>query len=366
MKFRTALLAATVLAAPLALSHPASAQVVTGPYVSLGAGYNIESSQKAKDFYVNNAGLPDEGKVVTDNGYGVLGSVGYGLGNGWRAEIEGDYMDDKFSKLEYDGTSYKASGTERKYGAFVNVLYDLDVGLPYLYPYLGAGVGWQFDEDHNFNTTNDFAFQKTRGSLAYQGIAGVAYPIAFVPGLSATLEYRFVALANSRKFDGAYYGTGNAQPATFKNSHEYNNEILVGARYQLFTPQPVPPAPAPAPAPVASPAPAPAKTYLVFFDWDKSNLTPRATQVIAQAAADSHTNNVTTLDVSGYTDTSGTPQYNQGLSERRAKSVAAQLVSDGVPEAEISIHAFGETHLLVPTGPGVREPQNRRVEIVLN
>jgi len=364
MKFRTALLAASVLAAPLALSHAANAQVVTGPYVSLGGGYNIESKQKAKDFYINNVGLPDEGRVVTKNGYGVEGSVGYGLGNGWRAEIEGDYMDNDFSKLEYDGNAYQSGGTERRYGAFVNVLYDFDLGLPYLYPYLGAGAGWQFDEYHNFDPAG-FAFQKTRGALAYQGIAGLAYPIAFVPGLSATLEYRFVALANSRKFDGAYYGTGVSQPATFKDDHEYNNEILVGARYQLFTPQPVPPAPAPAPAPVASPAPAPAKTYLVFFDWDKSDLTPRATQVIAQAASDSHTNNVTTLDVSGYTDTSGTPQYNQGLSERRAKSVAAQLVTDGVPQSEISIHAFGETHLLVPTGPGVREPQNRRVEIVL-
>ncbi len=71
------------------------------------------------------------------------------------------------------------------------------------------------------------------------------------------------------------------------------------------------------------------------------------------------------LDVSGYTDTSGTAAYNQGLSERRAQAVAGQLVTDGVPAAAIGIHAYGETHLLVPTGPGVREPQNRRVEIVL-
>ena len=117
--------------------------------------------------------------------------------------------------------------------------------------------------------------------------------------------------------------------------------------------------------PVAAPAPAPAKTYLVFFDWDKATLTPRATQIIAEAASDSHTNQVTTLVVSGYTDTSGTAVYNQGLSVRRAQAVAAQLVSDGVPASEITTQGFGDTHLLVPTGPGVREPQNRRVEIVL-
>ncbi len=69
--------------------------------------------------------------------------------------------------------------------------------------------------------------------------------------------------------------------------------------------------------------------------------------------------------MNGYTDTSGTPQYNQRLSVRRAQTVAAELVKDGVPRSAISIQGFGETHLLVPTGPGVREPQNRRVEIII-
>jgi outer membrane protein OmpA-like peptidoglycan-associated protein len=126
-----------------------------------------------------------------------------------------------------------------------------------------------------------------------------------------------------------------------------------------------PPPPAPTPAPVAAPAPVTAQTYLVFFDWDKADLTPRATQIIAQAAADSKSQTVTTIDVNGYTDTSGTPDYNQGLSVRRARAVAAQLVTDGVPASEITAQGFGDTHLLVSTGPGVREPQNRRVEIIV-
>jgi outer membrane protein OmpA-like peptidoglycan-associated protein len=126
-----------------------------------------------------------------------------------------------------------------------------------------------------------------------------------------------------------------------------------------------PPPPAPTPAPVAAPAPVTAQTYLVFFDWDKADLTPRATQIIAQAAADSKSQAVTTIDVNGYTDTSGTAVYNQGLSVRRAKAVAAQLVTDGVPESEITAQGFGDTHLLVPTGHDVREPQNRRVEIIV-
>jgi OmpA-OmpF porin, OOP family len=360
MKFRYVLLAATVLAAPVAFSHAASAQPVTGTYVSLGAGYSIESSQRAKNIFVNGVGSQSAGvgHIVTHNGYDITGAVGYGFGNGWRAELEGDYINNGFDKLNLGGVDLHTSGHEGRYGVFANGYYDFDVGLPYLFPYLGAGIGYQEDAFNSF-TPGAADFNKTKGVFAYQGIAGVAFPIVQVPGLSATLEYRLVALTGSRKFNGAV----NGLPATFKVAQEYNNQINVGLRYQLYTPQPVPPAPAP--APVAAPAPAPAKTYLVFFDWDRATLTPRATQIIAQAASDSHTQNVTTLNVSGYTDTSGTAKYNMGLSMRRAKAVAGQLVTDGVPQSEIEIHAFGETHLLVPTGPGVREPQNRRVEIIL-
>jgi outer membrane protein OmpA-like peptidoglycan-associated protein len=108
-----------------------------------------------------------------------------------------------------------------------------------------------------------------------------------------------------------------------------------------------------------------ARSFLVFFDWDKATLTERARQIIREAATTSTQVQTTRIEVNGYTDTSGTPKYNQGLSVRRADAVAAELVKDGVPKAEISIHGYGETRLLVQTGPGVREPQNRRVEIIL-
>jgi len=67
--------------------------------------------------------------------------------------------------------------------------------------------------------------------------------------------------------------------------------------------------------------------------------------------------------LAGYTDTSGTAQYNIGLSERRNASVQSYLQSRGIPAARISSEAFGETDLRVPTADGVREPQNRRVRI---
>jgi len=358
MSLRTALLAATVLAAPFALSHAASAQPVTGVYIAGGGGFNFNGGERDKSFHNSEGeGNPAAVHVTLHDGYTGEASVGYGFGNGFRVELEGDYFENRYSKFKY-GESLPLSGKQQSYGGFVNALYDLDVGLPYLYPYLGAGVGYQEVKDNDFNGAGIFV-NKGHAALAYQGIAGVAFPIAPVPGLSATLEYRYTVFSGGHKYNGSIPG-GSVQ---FKQGFDSNNSVQAGLRYAFGVAAPM--APAPAPAPMASPAPASAKTYLVFFDWDKYNLTPRATQIIAQAASDSHTQSTTTIDVSGYTDTSGTPTYNQGLSERRAKAVAAQLVTDGVPSSEIAIHAYGETHLLVQTGPGVREPQNRRVEIVL-
>jgi outer membrane autotransporter protein len=132
-----------------------------------------------------------------------------------------------------------------------------------------------------------------------------------------------------------------------------------GLRYAFGEPPPTLPGP-----PVAAPVAAAARTYLVFFDWDRADLTDHARQIIAQAAANSHEVELTRIVVNGYTDTSGTHHYNLGLSVRRARSVAAELVRDGVEKELIETHGYGDTHLVVPTGPGVRNPQNRRVEII--
>jgi iron complex outermembrane receptor protein len=118
------------------------------------------------------------------------------------------------------------------------------------------------------------------------------------------------------------------------------------------------------PPPAVAPAPAMAKSYLVFFDFNKSDLTPQAASIVDQAAANAGPAKVTKLEVTGHTDTVGSDAYNMRLSRRRAESVAAQLEKDGIPASEIAIFAKGKRDLLVPTADGVKEPQNRRVQIV--
>ncbi len=135
-------------------------------------------------------------------------------------------------------------------------------------------------------------------------------------------------------------------------------------RYNFRPRKAAPPPPVEAAAPSA-PTVAPARTYLVFFDWDRADLTDRARQIVATAASASTHVQTTRIEVNGYTDLSGTAAYNQKLSVRRAQMVETELVRDGVSASEISIHGNGENNPLVPTAQGVREPQNRRVEIIL-
>jgi outer membrane protein OmpA-like peptidoglycan-associated protein len=377
MKFRLLLAASCALALPAIAAH---AQPVTGPYVSLGVGtsiqnpfnYNYEELSSFSQSYEPGFGT---GKFQTRPSYaGVIGA-GYGFGNGFRAELSGNYYrntlhsgSESFENA-YSGTRYNyrfpVTGGEDTYGVMANLLYDFNVGLP-VFPYVGAGIGYQWVDLSSKikDSFFDSYIHGTSGSFAYDVIGGLSYPLPQVPGLSLTAEYRFMQLVESHSYEATYQGDPYPDNlGKVKFGQQSSHTFLIGMRYQLFPPPVMAPV---VPAPMASPAPAAAKTYLVFFDWDKYSLTPRATQIIAEAASDSKTTATTTINVSGYTDTSGTPTYNQGLSERRAKAVAAKLVMDGVPASEISIHAYGETHLLVPTGPGVREPQNRRVEIVLD
>ncbi|MDR3522409.1 MAG: outer membrane beta-barrel protein, partial [Acidocella sp.] len=299
MKLRILLAAATCLALPLA----AHAQPVTGPYVGLEAGANSLNDIN----FLYSHGLGPSGHLETNLGFAGVGSIGYGFGNGFRVQLDGVFSQNSVHSFVEYGEHYHGSGNIQSYGPMVNALYDFSVGLP-VFPYLGAGVGYQLTtlSPHLYDSGYGDINSGTQGSFAFDVIAGLSYPIAAVPGLSVTGEYRFTDMVEGRNYKAYYEGTDESP---FHIGAITENSFMVGLRYQLFN---APAAPAPMAAPMAAPAPAPAKTYLVFFDWDKYNLTPRATQIIAEAATDSKTTKVTTINVSGYTDTSGTPTYNQG------------------------------------------------------
>ncbi len=120
-----------------------------------------------------------------------------------------------------------------------------------------------------------------------------------------------------------------------------------------------------APPPAPAPAPMPKKNFLVFFDFDRSNITADAQRVITEAASAAKAGNVSRIQLTGHTDRSGSDQYNMALSLRRGEAVKQALIRQGIPAASIAVIGRGESQPLVPTADGVREPQNRRVEILL-
>jgi outer membrane protein OmpA-like peptidoglycan-associated protein len=375
MRLKHALLASSILAAPLAvptLAH-AQAQPVTGLYVGAGAGANFLSNETVKSITFPNGAKAGYGtNPKFDTGFVGLASIGYGLGNGVRVELEGNYRENSGRLAAGFGTIER--GDSRKYGAMVNALYDFNLasfgitGVP-VTPYLGVGAGYaREDVDGMYIAApngNAVHIRDGNGSdmFAYQAIAGVAYSLdSVVPGLALTAEYRFYATPQAAKYGVAFTGPGINTLARVKVADDLNNSVMLGVRYAFNA---APPPPPPAPVVAAAPAPAPTRTYLVFFDWDRSDLTARARQIVADAAQNASRVQYTRIEVNGNADRSGTPQYNMGLSLRRAQTVAAELVRDGVRRDVIDIHAYGDTRPLVPTAAGVREPQNRRVEIII-
>jgi OOP family OmpA-OmpF porin len=380
MSLRRYLLAVSMLGAPFLLGAEGRAQPVDGLYIGLGAGGNYLQQERV----LASPGLALSAKrLSTDVGGVGVASIGWGFGNGLRVEVEGDVRHNRIRGLTGFAPSVSptaAGGDQFSYAGMVNALFDMDIGYNWIYPYFGLGAGiadTQLDSLHAYGLRGGLTSISTGAPLpigvgvngwstnfAYQGIFGLSFPLAPVPGLSLTTEYRFYGVLDAPGFHGHdNVVSGNrGVSGNFNLNSDYNHSLIVGVRYAFNTaPPPVPAAPV-----VSVPAPAPARTYLVFFDWDRADLTDRARQIITEAAAASTRVQTTRIDVQGNADRSGTPAYNLGLSRRRAEAVAAELVRHGVPQAEISIQAFGDTRPLVPTAAGVREPQNRRVEIILH
>ncbi|NHO31316.1 OmpA family protein [Acetobacter fallax] len=379
MKLRYRFLAGSVLSAPLiacVLSSPVLAQPVQGIYVAGEGGATFNQDQRVR----SSAMFPD-GRDRWRTGAVGIGSVGYGLGNGFRVEVEGNYRNMDYQRFVTNSVQSRADGRRQTYGVMANALFDMDIGKSWLFPYFGAGVGYGWTAMNTSITAPGSTLSQhvggTFGNVTYQGIFGLAFPVPWVVGLSATAEYRFWTMLGPQSHGSTAMGTiggrNVAKQYSFASGNrdtvtDFNHSLMLGLRYEF---NPAPPPPPPAPPEITAPAPAAARTYLVFFDWDKSGLTDRARSIVAVAAQASAHTALTRIEVSGYTDSSAAhpgprgESYNMTLSLRRANAVKAELVRDGVAGTIIGVNGFGQTHQIVATGPDVREPQNRRVEIIL-
>jgi OOP family OmpA-OmpF porin len=339
----------------------AKRMVIPGTCLVLGAALLTPNAQA--QFYIGAeggwTGLPSQDLTVPglfsstlkfNSGFNAGVRLGYEWG-AWRLEEEYSYrhnnLRNNFSLLGFPISG--VSGHRNTNSIMTNVLYDFTVGFP-ITPHFGFGIGAvQISDGVKLPGIGQFIDDST-WQFGYQGIAGIRYNLN--PALTLDLDYRYLATTQP---------TFRIANTNLRYRSGYNTNNFVASLIYRF----VPPA-APPPVPAAAPAPPPIspQVFLVFFDWDRADITPAGMDVVRHAADAYKAGGSVRLQVTGYTDLSGSAGYNQRLSERRADNVANALAKLGVARSDMAVAGRGENDPRVPTPQGVREPQNRRVEIV--
>jgi len=292
-------------------------------------------------------------KARYSDGFAAGARAGYEWGP-WRFEEEYVYRNHDLNSLSLGAVKIPgASGSRESHALMTNVIYDFDPGWGWpVTPHVGAGVGAVNLIDHARIPGLGHLFNDDDWVFGYQAIGGVRYN--FNPSVALDLDYRYLATTD------ATFRVPAAPAIRYKSGYE--THTLMASLVYRFGPPPAPPVAAPPAAPM--PPVAARKVFLVFFDWDRATITADGMRVVQQAADAYRAGGRVQIQVTGYTDRSGSPGYNQRLSERRANAVAAALSRLGVPKSDMMVSGRGENDNRVPTADGVREPQNRRVEIV--
>ena len=337
-------LAISLALASTALASPALARDDQW-YVGVDGGAMI-----VEDLSLDIGTLQNAASVDTNKGFDVGGVVGYDFG-GFRME----------SEVSYRQADAKSSGNASALSFMVNGVLDFgeDDGIQ---GFVGGGAGVARVDVQTVLAAPAFLDDSDTG-FAWQALAGVRTPLS--KNWDAGLKYRFFNASNVNLVDRL----GRASNTRFR-SHSIMASVMYNfggapAPVEVAAPPPPPvyvappaPPPPPPPAPVCNSGP-----YIVFFDWDKSNLRPDAASVLDNAVAQYANCGMAKVMLAGHADKSGTAKYNVALSQRRNDTVRGYLASKGVTDGAISAEAFGETAPLVQTADGEREPQNRRVEV---
>lgn len=363
-------LAVTLALATTALSTPALARDDAW-YVGVEGGVMI-----VEDIDFDVGGLIDTATVDHKRpGYDFDAIVGYDLG-AFRLEAEVGYRAANVDAFRSGTTTPNVGGVPAIVGPgsfdyaggrssalsfMVNGLWDFgdDDGVQ---GFVGPGLGVARVKHRIGLTTNGDFLDDSDTVVAWQAIAGIRAPLS--ENVDVSLKYRFFNAPGVTTVDAA----GREWYGRFRS-----HSILGGVIFNFGAPEEAPPPPEPAPVPpppepTPPPPPPPAVVctpgpYIVFFDWDKSDITPEASSILDNAISNYQNCGNSQVMLAGHADRSGSASYNVGLSQRRADSVRAYLTARGIADGVISTQAFGESRPRVETADGVRELQNRRVEI---
>jgi len=312
-------------------------------------------------------------RIDAENGHSGLVGVGRHFGEMLRGEFTLTHTRHDVD----DVTGAQGSGDVGSWALGGSLFADFDVPAFQFTPYVGLGAGVIRVNLDGITPVGGSTLDDSDTVPYLEAIAGLSYDLNERVSLFGDLRYRA-----SQRLRVSTRAGGAVSP-------DYSDRrLMIGLRWRFAAPPPpapeptpaaAPPAPKPAPQAQARPAPPPPppqkeeepeadipREYLVFFDWDRSDITAEADEIIRAAATNAKELGSVRITATGHADRSGPDAYNQALSQRRAQAVRDVLVREGIPSGEISIFARGESEPLVPTPDGVREPRNRRVQIILN
>lgn len=362
LKLLASVAAIGVLAAGAASAEP------DGWYGAVDAGYH-----QMDDINAESSTTGINWNYEVNNGWAAFARLGYRFNPNWRVELEGGYRSGDVGTVRRvnnnapsglcnitpaTGGCFSPEGDIESVTLMANVIYDFGGEYWGIRPFVGLGVGVNRVNTDLIGTLRQpvrnttFVADDSSTKFAAQAIAGLAYAIGDRANIDLTYRY----LTGDMEFASVTSTTASAL-GTWEGDYDQSHTVTLGLRYAFGADAPPPPPPPPAPQ---------AREFVVYFDWDRSNLTAEAQSVVTQAANYAKSGRPTRILVVGHADTSGSAAYNVGLSNRRSRTVADELVRQGVNGGVISLDGRGETQLARPTADGVREPLNRRATIGIN
>jgi outer membrane protein OmpA-like peptidoglycan-associated protein len=290
---------------------------------------------------VNETELPGSGIVslTFQDGWGGFATAGYAFHDSrWRLEGELGFRQNDIDEINGFAVT---DGDLVEWSGMLNAVYDIPLRSERLGLAVGVGVG--IDNPR----LGVGVFEDNDKVFAAQGIVGLTYRVGQHTDLMVNYRAMWADPADLALGIGV-----QSEMDIFKHT------VTVGFRYGYEDP------PAP-PVVVTQPEPPKAgpKQFIIFFGFNKCNITAEADAVLSEAAAAAKSGGSASVRIVGHTDTVGSNSYNQKLSECRANAAKANMVGKGVSEGSISTSGKGESELMVQTGDGVKEPQNRRANI---
>jgi len=323
-------------------THNVNFDYGTGWAAGLVIGYDFGKFSTELEFTRRKRGL-DTLTVVTDGG------IGAALGVGALA-----------------GPQNPATGNLSSNSYMWNVYYNFKPGEK-TRPYIGVGIGISSLKFSGIGGAgNIFVANQTDETFTTQAIAGIRHAVS--EKVDLVFSYRYT------RMDKVQFNVATTLPVNGAlNDHTLMAGIIVKLGRKAPPPPPPPPPPPaakPAPPPPPPPAPEPKPVtipgpFLVFFDWDSDVVDEQGMSILEAAAQAFNEFGVARIIAVGHADRSGSNDYNMDLSEARAQNVQAALQRLGIDMNVVNISWRGEEDPRVATADGVRERQNRRVEITL-